>query len=722
MKLQITHDGMLEVQNAPPGSFFVFICVVSFLFTIVMASPALAQDKSNDILLVSVGESSDRYSDVAVHLQGLLAGADGFGGAQVEIVEDSRIESLADGFYDPNPEDQSLRDQVALGYRNVILIPTLNTTPNGTIEYTEFNGGPTDVYDEAPLDNKYFAPEVFYEGSTQFSKLILNAGSTPKIFLPSNADENVNDFGPVMDRVANGVGMELIPGAYAVESAGAISNAQEQYLYASSIFTQLTGLNAGTAGYSPAGISSGDAAALENTAEATVISHQATEHYNTSYETEGAVVYRNLDVTSEPFNDVVRYMYKGSSTHNWTRDALNKFIDSNPETERAFRKLGTRNGASYGTRYWHPDDLDPDDPENQIAKFSREPDEAAFMFVSGSWKGADAQDVIDLDQANMIPMVFDWIKSFAISPAVSGTASTLDALDYHSSVELYFNYTERGWKLIPLTIGMGRLNEAVPNFVASDDGLHASDPLIHMNAYMMLSSALGAQFPLPEITAADIHRGSYTTEEIHQAALIGHDLIKELAHLSETGDFVPDSDLLISTDELLEARVGEQYSYQLSATGGDAAHGWELISDTELPGDLSLSSEGLLSGTVMDDTGTWNLAFKVTDGTGAFRKVGLKLSVVATNLPGDADSDFDVDEDDYNAWKSGYGISNPAVTDGDFNDDGSVDAGDYTVWRDNFPGSLDATISEAVPEPAAGVIALLGASGLASRWKMGFGV
>ena len=624
MKIQITYDELQESRNGPFGPFFVFVAI--FLVTLAIASPGFAQDKSDDILLVSVGESSNLYSNVAVHLQGLLAGVDGYRGAKVDILQDSSIESLADGFYDQNSADIDLRAKVAEGYRNVILIPTINTTPTGTIEYREFNGGPTNVYDEAPFDNKYFAPEVFYEGTTQLSKLILNAGSTPKIFLPNHADEQVNNFGSVMQRVANGVGLELIPGAHAVQSAGDISDAEEQYLYASSIFTQLTGLNASSSGYSPSGISSGNATVLGNTAQATINTHRATEHYTSSYEEEGAVVYRKLDVTSEPFNNVVRYMYKGSSTHDWTKDALNKIIDSNPETTAARRKLGIRNGASFGTRYWHPDDLDPSDPQNQIVKFSREPDEAAFMYVSGSWQGAFAQDVIDLDQANMVPLAFDWIKSFAID-GLTGTDSTLDALDYHSSSELYFNYAERGWKLIPLTIGMGRLNEAMADFVASDDGLHMSDPLVYMNAYMMLSSALGTEFPFPdEITAADIHRGSYTTEQIRMAAQIGHDLIKELAYLSETGDFVPDSDLLITTDEFLEAQIGGQYSQQLFATGGDAAYRWELISDAGLPEGLSFSSDGLISGTVMDDIGTWNVAFQVTDGTGAFRKAGFKLT------------------------------------------------------------------------------------------------
>ncbi|MEJ6643041.1 MAG: hypothetical protein QNL33_07255 [Akkermansiaceae bacterium] len=456
--------------------------------------------------------------------------------------------------------------------------------------------------------------------------MILSAGSTPIIFLPQNGDENINDFGPVMYRVANGVGMDLIPGAYALAASGTTTQAEGDYLYACSIFTQVTGLSATASAYDPTGIASGDATALEDIAESTVNLHKTTTHYSSSYENEGAVVYRNIDITSAPFNDVIRYFYKGSSTHDWTRDALNEIISSNPATTSELRKLGTRNGFnSSGVRFWHPDDI-----EDQGFKFALEPNQATFMYVSGSWAGADAQAVIDLDQENMIPMAFDWIKSFAISPAVSGTASTLDALDYHSCVELYFNYAERGWKLIPLTIGMGRLNEALPNFAASDDALHSSDPLVYMNAYMMLSSALGTQFPLPaEITAADIHRGSYTTEQIHEACLIGHEVIKELAHLSETGDFVPDSDLATVTDRLPEVLLDQPFSHQLSASGGETAYTWEMIASSELPDGLSLSNTGLISGSITTGHGTKSVAFKVTDGAGAFKKVGFKLMTPA---------------------------------------------------------------------------------------------
>ncbi|MEJ6643042.1 MAG: hypothetical protein QNL33_07260 [Akkermansiaceae bacterium] len=100
--------------------------------------PLFAQDKSKDILLVSVGESSTRYSDVAVHLEGLFTNTAALSETQVELLEDSDIESLADGYYGQNPEDVALRDKASEGFGTVILIPTINTTPSGTIEYTEF--------------------------------------------------------------------------------------------------------------------------------------------------------------------------------------------------------------------------------------------------------------------------------------------------------------------------------------------------------------------------------------------------------------------------------------------------------------------------------------------------------------------------------------------------------------------------------------------------------
>jgi glucose/arabinose dehydrogenase len=72
-------------------------------------------------------------------------------------------------------------------------------------------------------------------------------------------------------------------------------------------------------------------------------------------------------------------------------------------------------------------------------------------------------------------------------------------------------------------------------------------------------------------------------------------------------------------------------------------------------------------------------------------------------IAGDYNADGEVDEADYEMWKTDFGSTTKFDADG--NGDQVVDAADYTVWRDNFGSSvhqLDAGGSGvSVPEPAA---------------------
>jgi hypothetical protein len=69
-------------------------------------------------------------------------------------------------------------------------------------------------------------------------------------------------------------------------------------------------------------------------------------------------------------------------------------------------------------------------------------------------------------------------------------------------------------------------------------------------------------------------------------------------------------------------------------------------------------------------------------------------------LPGDYNSDGEVDGDDYLAWKGAFGNSiAPAGSGADGNGNGVVDAADYTVWRDNLASGGSAGLALSVPEP-----------------------
>jgi DNA-binding beta-propeller fold protein YncE len=77
-------------------------------------------------------------------------------------------------------------------------------------------------------------------------------------------------------------------------------------------------------------------------------------------------------------------------------------------------------------------------------------------------------------------------------------------------------------------------------------------------------------------------------------------------------------------------------------------------------------------------------------------------------LVGDFDGDGDVDPDDYDKWKSDFGKWVAAGNGADGNGDGIVNAADYTVWRNNLSGSQDLGHAAGVPEPSAGLLAMIG--------------
>jgi autotransporter-associated beta strand protein len=86
------------------------------------------------------------------------------------------------------------------------------------------------------------------------------------------------------------------------------------------------------------------------------------------------------------------------------------------------------------------------------------------------------------------------------------------------------------------------------------------------------------------------------------------------------------------------------------------------------------------------------------------------MLTVPTYAPGDFNKDGFVDGDDLSDWKNNVGMTETAeVEDGDADADGDVDGADFLAWQRNVtvgPGAAP------VPEPAAGVLAALAATGL----------
>ena len=83
--------------------------------------------------------------------------------------------------------------------------------------------------------------------------------------------------------------------------------------------------------------------------------------------------------------------------------------------------------------------------------------------------------------------------------------------------------------------------------------------------------------------------------------------------------------------------------------------------------------------------------------------IGFWSYTVTAELPqGDYDADLDVDADDYQVWRAGFGGTADLSTDGDAS--GIVDTADYVMWRRNLGQSVSRPPHTAsvvsVPEPA----------------------
>jgi hypothetical protein len=107
----------------------------------------------------------------------------------------------------------------------------------------------------------------------------------------------------------------------------------------------------------------------------------------------------------------------------------------------------------------------------------------------------------------------------------------------------------------------------------------------------------------------------------------------------------------------------------------------------------------------------WQIIFAVMGGDAAQPETytiidNVKLTSTAPSA--NFDGDNDVDAADFAIWKAGFG-SGPG---GDANNDGKVDGTDFLVWQRGFTGPLSVAAGSAVPEPAAGALAVVGAAAL----------
>ena len=184
----------------------------------------------------------------------------------------------------------------------------------------------------------------------------------------------------------------------------------------------------------------------------------------------------------------------------------------------------------------------------------------------------------------------------------------------------------------------------------------------------------------------------------------GEDLWQELVGVNENFEMV------------FSGHVGgDGLAYQESTgTAGNTVH--EMLFNTQF---VSKGGEGwfrvvefLEDGeTVRVRTFTPHYDLEKFDGANNFE---FKISALWEDSA-DFDDDGDVDVADLLTWQSGCGLTGQTdKSRGDADRDGDVDADDLAVWREQFASGASA-VSTTVPEPAAGLLALVAFSLYAAR-------
>ena len=215
---------------------------------------------------------------------------------------------------------------------------------------------------------------------------------------------------------------------------------------------------------------------------------------------------------SAPFNGRVRYIYSGTSSENGTSTRLWNIIEQTYNVGKT--NLGRTQDLSEAVL-----------KEKQTALEAIE-DEAAFIYIRRTKISADT--VRSFSQANVLALIYDRPFEYDGQSPDNLLRTFPNWLDYYLA-----QYQTLGWNFVGFHAALGRFYELEPTLIATNDGVHMTDPLYYMLASQMLTSALGMELPPPPSISGQSLVGYQ----------VGQEFIKQVAHLSENGAYTPDSPL-----------------------------------------------------------------------------------------------------------------------------------------------------------------------------------
>lgn len=553
---------------------------LSVLFSFITSPLLLAQAIQVKVIGPASTHTTHDITTIALDLGEMLKAAPGYSGSSASAtVLEGR--SLMESYYHPEQKGAT-RTALDAQADYVVIVP--------------------EVY------FLHWIPEATFDGVLQMSRRALNAGSTPLLLMPRGDTYPLSVLSENSYRIGNGSGIATVPGGHAVNSATGLSSPgtdtlklrKQAYLLAATLFNQITGLNAATGTtYAPADVGNATVRSdLAGKAATAVTTHASTIHYTTSRHLSGIASYRTIT----PPNNRVRYAFTGTSTENGIGDKLDELIQASGHIAAPHARP-TSDGQTWTQAVF----------DRTKSTFDAAPNE--YLFLYGRDTQISAQSLISYNQANLVPIFVD--RHY--DGVQTGDLSTRILLrDLHERTDHIFSYNYyQGWKGMFLHLGHARLNDVDSSIIYSGDGTHMTSENYYMAAAMMFTSVLGKDPTAPAGLTAKQLKGFK----------VGNQMAKELAFLSETTAYTPESTLAAVPPTPLTIARWETFSRTFTATGGTPPYTWSESSASGLPAGLTLSAAGVLSGAVTSSPKLWNLVLKATDSTGAISKVPFELNV-----------------------------------------------------------------------------------------------
>jgi len=431
------------------------VLTVSLLLSALAGTQLQAAAVNVRVLGLSSSYASHDAAAIATELNNILAGASGFAGSSASATVLSG-RTLTEAYYHPSYRTAT-RAALAESYTHLVILPE-----------TEF---------------LYSYPEMTFDGVLQMSRKALQTGVTPMLLMPGVSASYVSTLGTNSYRIANGCGIDAIPGGYGTQTASlfapgtTLDQQRQAYLLAAMVFTKITGLNAKTSSYAPTnGGTSLDKTYLGDLALSTLTTHRTTVHYSTSRENSGLIRYRPIT----PPSNVVRYAWTGSSTETGINATLPAILQASGFTVGNYQVSGTRGWSDATTTA-------------ATTNFNTYPGGYQWVYARAPDVSATGQSVINVNQPNLLPIAYD--------QHYTGISSNNNVLDdvYGLTEAARSKCLTYGWVTIPVHLGAARLNDVDPTILFSSDTTHWTQPVYNMIAAMMATSMLG-QDPTPTST------------------------------------------------------------------------------------------------------------------------------------------------------------------------------------------------------------------------------